>query len=511
MYVGDWLGRRALLTPLKTALVDATTGMRYSYRELNARANRVAHLLRSQLGIAKGDRVAILATNRVEYLDLLFACGKLGAIGVPLNWRLAPRELAVILHDCTPQVLAYAPNYAPVVDEIYAGRDRPQLLVLGPAAGAAMALAGAYATPGEAPAVESEVDLEDPALILYTSGTTGRPKGAILPHRMLVWNSINTIVGWELSAQDVTITHTPFFHSGGINVLTLPLIHCGGTVVLMESFDPVRCLELIAAERVTVLFAVPTMFQMLLEAPNFDRTDFTAVRFFISGGAPCPVALIRAYQARGVPFRQGYGLTEVGPNCFTLQPDDAIRKAGSVGFPNMHVDARIVDDHGQDQPPGAVGELVLRGPTVFSGYWNNPEATAAAMHGGWFHTGDLVRRDTEGYYYIVDRKKDLIISGGENIYPAEVENVLYAHPAVAAVVVIGVPDPKWGEVGRAVVVLRPGHQATAADLIEFCQGKLARYKIPKSVVFAEALPHNAAGKIVKQEVRARYGHPIALT
>ena len=511
MYVGDWLGRRALLTPSKIALVDAATGLRHSYRELNRRANRVAQLLREQLGIGKGDRVAILATNRIEYLDLLFACGKLGAILVPLNWRLALRELALILSDCTPQVLAYAPNFASTVAELGALGITPQTLALGPMAEGTGPLAAALAAPGDAPAMESEVDLEDPALILYTSGTTGRPKGAILSHRMLVWNSINTIVGWELSAQDVTITHTPFFHSGGINVLTLPLIHCGGTVVLMESFDPVRCLELIAAERVTVLFAVPTMFQMLLEAPNFDRTDFTAVRFFISGGAPCPVALIRAYQARGVPFRQGYGLTEVGPNCFTLQPEDAIRKAGSVGFPNMHVDARIVDDRGHDQPPGAVGELILRGPTVFSGYWNNPEATAAAMHGGWFHTGDLVRRDAEGYYYIVDRKKDLIISGGENIYPAEVENVLYAHPAVAAVVVIGVPDPKWGEVGRAVVVLRPGHQATAADLIEFCQGKLARYKIPKSIVFAAALPHNAAGKIVKQEVRARYGGPIAPT
>jgi fatty-acyl-CoA synthase len=507
MYVGDWLGRRALLTPRKTALVDAATGARYSYAGLNARANRAAHLLRHQLGIAAGDRVAILAPNRIEQLDLIFACGKLGAIAVPLNWRLTPPELAAILHDCTPRALAYAPEYAAVAAGLCAGPERPRLLALGVAAGADVALAAAYEAPGEAPAVESPVEPEDPALILYTSGTTGRPKGAVLSHRMLVWNSINTIVGWELSAQDVTITHTPLFHTGGLNVLTLPLIHCGGTVVLAERFDPARCLELIAAERVTVLFAVPTMFQMMLDAPGFARADLSSVRFFISGGAPCPAALIRAYQARGAPFRQGYGLTEVGPNCFTLQPEDAIRKAGSVGVPNMHLDARIVDDAGRDLPPGAVGELILRGPVVCSGYWNNPDATAAALRDGWFYTGDLVRRDPDGYYFVVDRKKEMFISGGENIYPAEVENVLSAHPAVAEVAVIGVPDPTWGEVGRAVVVLRPGQQATAAELLAFCREQLARYKIPKSVVFAGELPHHATGKIARQEVRARYGGP----
>ena len=504
MYVGDWLGRRALLTPHKIALVDAATGVRYSYSDLNERAARVAWLLRGELGVRPGDRVAMLATNRVEYLDLLFACGKLGAILVPLNWRLALPELEYILGDCSPRALVYASGYAPVVADLRPGLNIPHYTPIDGADSPA-SIAAALAEIGETPEIASEVDLEDAALILYTSGTTGRPKGAILSQRMLVWNSINTIVGWELSAQDVTITHTPFFHSGGINVLTLPLIHCGGTIVLMESFDSLRCLELTASERVTVLFAVPTMFQMLLEAPNFAQTDFSSVRFFISGGAPCPVPLIGAYQERGVPFRQGYGLTEVGPNCFTLQPDDAVRKAGSVGFPNFHIDARIVDDHDQDLPPGAVGELILRGPAVCSGYWNKPEATAAALRDGWFHTGDLVRRDEEGYYYIVDRKKDMFISGGENVYPAEVEEVLYAHPAVREVVVIGVPDRQWGEVGRAVVTLRPGHQVSAAELIAFCQGRLARYKIPKSVVFEDELPHNASGKVLKQVVRARHG------
>jgi fatty-acyl-CoA synthase len=275
--------------------------------------------------------------------------------------------------------------------------------------------------------------------------------------------------------------------------------------VLMRGFDPAGCLRLIAAERVTVLFAVPTMFQMLLDDPGFAPADFASVRFFISGGAPCPIPLIRAYQARGVPFRQGYGLTEVGPNCFTLQPDDAIRKAGSVGQPNFHLDARIVDDEGQDVRPDATGELVLRGPAVCAGYWNNPAATAAALRDGWFHTGDLARRDAQGYYFIVGRKKELIISGGENIYPAEVEELLYAHPAVAEVAVIGVPDSKWGEVGRAVVALKPGGTTTADELISFCQGKIAKYKIPKSVVFVEQLPRNSMGKVVREELKRYYG------
>jgi fatty-acyl-CoA synthase len=494
MYIGDWLGRRALLTPAKLALVDATTGMRYSYAELNARANRVARLLREQFDVAKGQRVALLAGNCVECLDLLFACGKLGAILAPLNWRLAPRELAYIVGNCTPAALVYSADYASTAEELRRATGVRQ----------ALPIAALHAAGDERP-IEAEVDLEDPALILYTSGTTGHPKGAVLSQRMLAWNSINTIVGWELSAADVTIIHTPFFHTGGLNVLTLPLVHCGGTLVLMRGFDPAGCLALVEAERASVLFAVPTMFQMLLDDPHFARADFSSVRFLISGGAPCPVPLIRAYQERGLPFRQGYGLTEVGPNCFTLQPADAIRKAGSVGQPNFHIDARIVDEQGCGITGDTVGELALRGPAVCSGYWADPAATAAALHDGWFHTGDLVRRDDEGYYYIVGRKKDMIISGGENIYPAEVEELLYSHPAVAEAALIGMPDAKWGEVGRAIVAIKPGAAATADELIDFCRHQIARYKVPKSIVFVERLPRNSMGKVIKGELRQRYG------
>ena len=493
MFVGDWLGRREQLTPSKTALIDASDGARYSYAQLNARANRVARLLRDRFGVVKGQRVAILAENCVEYLDVLFACGKLGAVLAPLNWRLAAPELAYIVSDCAPSVLVFAQNYAALADELRRGQGVPHALPL-----------EAIHDLEDASPITSDLDLEDPALILYTSGTTGKPKGALLSQRMLVWNSINTIVGWELSAADVTIVHTPFFHTGGINVLTLPLVHCGGAIVLMRGFDPAACLRLIEAERVSVLFAVPTMFQMLLDQPNFSRADFSSVRFLISGGAPCPVPLIRAFQARGLPFRQGYGLTEVGPNCFTLQPEDAIRKAGSVGQPNFHIDARIVDAEGGDAAPGDVGELALRGPAVCSGYWNNPGATADALRDSWFYTGDLVRRDHEGYYYIVGRAKDMLISGGENIYPAEVEELLYSHPAVAEAALIGAPDAKWGEVGRAVVALKPGAVAAAEELLAFCQERIAKYKIPKSVVFVEKLPRNAMGKVIKEELRRHY-------
>jgi fatty-acyl-CoA synthase len=504
MYIGDWLGKRELLTPDRLALVDDGTGRRYTYRQLNERANRLAHALRHRLGVHKGDRVAVLAKNRIEYLDALFATGKLGAILVPLNWRLAAPELAYMLNDSGTRILIAGSEFSATVYELRTQTPFESLIVLGDGKGDGLSYDDLLAR-AEADPVTEEVDLEDPHLILYTSGTTGRPKGAVLPHRVLAWNSLNTNVGWELRADDVSIIHTPLFHTGGINVLTIPILHAGGTIVLMREWEPQRCLELIERERVTVFFAVPTMFQMLLDAPNFGRTDLSCVRFFISGGAPCPVPLIEAFQSRGIPFRQGYGLTEVSVNCFTLNAEDAIRKVGSVGRPMIHLDARLVDADGRDVAPGQVGELWLRGPTVCAGYWQNPEATAVSITDGWFHTGDLARMDAEGYYYIVDRKKDMYISGGENVYPAEVEGVIHEHPAVAECSVIGVRDERWGEVGRALVVLRPSSALTEAELLEHCRRRLGRYKVPQSVLFLPELPHNSSGKVLKPVLRERYG------
>ncbi len=503
MYVGDWLGKRDLLTPDRLALVDDASGCRYTYRQLNERANRLASALRSRCGIAKGDRIAVLARNRIELLDLLFAAGKLGAILVPFNWRLVQRELSYLMRDCGARMLVTGPEYQVIATELCRERAIDPPLVLSEA-GQFGDFESLLATGSPEP-VTVDVDLDDPHLILYTSGTTGRPKGAVLPHRVMVWNSLNTNVGWDLHADDVSIIHTPLFHTGGINVLTLPIFHVGGTMVLMNDWEPQRCLELIQQEGVTVFFAVPVMFQAMLHAPNFAATDFSKVRFFISGGAPCPVPIIREYQQRGVPFRQGYGLTEVSVNCFTLNPEDAERKAGSVGRPNFHLDARLVGDDGQDVAPGEVGELWLRGPTVCNGYWNNPAATAASITDGWFHTGDLARIDEDGYYYIVERKKDMFISGGENVYPAEVENALYEHPSVAECAVIGVTDATWGEVGRALVQLRAESSVGEEELLAHCRERLARYKVPRSIVFVDELPHTSSGKIYKPELRERYG------
>jgi fatty-acyl-CoA synthase len=507
MYIGDWLGKRDLLTPERSALIDDATGLCYTYHQLNKRANRFANVLRYKLDIHKGDRVAILARNRLEYLDALFATGKIGAILVPLNWRLMARELAYMLNDSGARLLIAGPEYLAVADDLRTQTAIESIIALSGApdhGGADYAYDDLLAQVEATPATE-EVGLEDPHLILYTSGTTGRPKGAVLPHRVLVWNSLNTNVGWDLHGDDVSIIHTPFFHTGGINVLTIPLFHAGGAMVLMKEWSPARCLELIAQERVTVFFAVPTMFQAMLDAPNFSQTDFSSVRFFISGGAPCPVPMIKAYQEYGIPFRQGYGLTEVSVNCFTLNPEDAIRKAGSVGRPIFHLDARVVDTERREVAQGEVGELWLRGPTVCAGYWNNPAATAAAITDGWFHTGDLVRVDEDGYYFIVDRQKDMFISGGENVYPAEVEHVIYEHPAVAECAVIGIADATWGEVGRALVVVRAGMELSEAALLEHCHARLARYKAPKSVVFMDVLPRTPSGKVFKPELRERYG------
>lgn len=508
MYFGDWLSRWAMYAPEKTALVDVASGRRLTYKTFNQRADQLASVLRRRYGIQKGDRVAVLAYNSSELLELFFALGKLGALMVPINYRLVGPEIRYILQDSEARILFFGPEFAATVTEILPEvsldfivpfHEDPlltsyeELLAMGA---------------GEVPE-PAEIALDDAWLILYTSGTTGQPKGAVLTHGTITWNAVNTQVGWDLRTDDVTLTHTPFFHTGGLNVLTTPLFHRGGTVVLMRQFDADRSLELIERERCTVVFAVPTMYQMMLESPAFAPTDLSSIRFFITGGAPCPVSLIEAYDRRGLTFKQGYGLTEAGPNCFTLDARDAVRKAGSVGFPNFHLDVRVVDEAGKDVPAGEVGELLIRGPHVIKGYWKNPQATADAIRDGWLHTGDLVRRDADGYYYIVDRKKDLIISGGENVYPAELEKILHAHPAIQEAAVIGVPHPKWGEVGRAIVVPRAGTPLEERDVLDYLQERLARYKLPKSVAFTEALPRNPSGKILKPALRERFGGEYA--
>jgi fatty-acyl-CoA synthase len=497
MFVRDWMGHRALSSPHKTAIIDGDTGESLTYRELNDRATRLANHLRHRSGVRSGDRVAVLAMNRSEILEAFFAVSKLTAILVPLNYRLTQSELQYIIEDCEPSVLLYESEFASTAQSLCEQLSIQNSLSFdGPEENYEQALAAAGVA-----AIEEEFDPEMPALIIYTSGTTGRPKGALLSHRMLTWNSINTTTGWDIASTDISTVHMPLFHTGGFNVLTLPLLHVGGTVVMLRTFEVVKVLEALEKHRCTLFFGVPTTFQMMLEAPQFEATDLSAMRYFISGGAPCPVPLIEEIQKRGIAFTQGYGLTEVGPNCFRLGLEDAVRKAGSIGFPTFHSEARIVDEKGHDVVRGEIGELLLRGGHVCSGYWRNSEATAAALCDGWFYTGDLARQDEDGYYYIAGRAKDMIISGGENIYPAEVEAVLHEHPAISSVALIGLPDPKWGEQPVAVVIVYKNSDVSAGEIIEFCSGKLARYKIPKQVFFVEEFPLLASGKVYKRVLK----------
>ncbi len=505
MHAADLLTSRSRLTPDREALLELESGRRFSYADLNARACRLANFL-AGLGVRPGDRVSILAHNSVAYLDLFYGLAKIGAIFAPLNWRLTANELSYIVGDCTPKVMLVGPEFAGVWTEMQATADVQHVVSLdGADIPAALRYDDGLAAASLAEPPRPPLDGESPYCILYTSGTTGKPKGAVLPHRQILWNCINTVVSWGLSEKDVSPVLTPLFHAGGLFAFLTPLLYAGGRIILAKGFDAEQSLRVIQEERCTAILGVPTLFQMWLDAPGFASADFSAVHFFISGGAPLPVPLVEAWRAQQpVVFRQGYGLTEVGPNCFSMTDAESFRKTGSVGKPIFHSQMRLADPaSGLDVPAGETGELLIRGPHVCSGYWCNPEATAQALVDGWFHTGDMARVDDEGFYTIAGRFKDMIISGGENIYAAEVEKVFRDHPAVQDAALIGLPDPKWGEVGLMVVVLKAGKTTSEDDLRQFCAGRLARYKVPKQVAFVDALPVSPYGKVLKAELKAR--------
>jgi fatty-acyl-CoA synthase len=500
--VANWLERQAGLGGAKTAIILPETGQRISYAQLAEGAARVAGGLR-RLGVGSGDRVAVLALNGLPLLELLFACGRLGAILVPLNYRLAEPELRWLAANAEPAVLAYEDAFAPVARSL-AAEGGATLVALETAEEGSLTYASLRAV---APVAAESLPPRTPWCILYTGGTTGQPKGAVLTHGSILWNALNTCLSWELRSDDVAPVFTPMFHTGGLNVFTLPLLLIGGTVIVPRRFEPEAALAVLERERATLLFLVPTMFQMLADLPQFASADLSALRWAISGGAPCPDRVYNLYGAKVPVFKQGYGLTEVGPNNFATPDAAAGRKRGSVGRPTLFVRFRVVDEAGLDLPAEAVGELLLAGPTVCAGYWRNPEDTARAFDGEWLRTGDLVRYDADGYFYIVDRKKDLIISGGENVYPTEVEEALYAHPAVAEVAVVGQPDERWGEAVVAVVALRPGMATGPEKLAAHCRAQLARYKVPKRFVVWPSLPKSAAGKILRAEVRRLLREP----
>ncbi len=506
LYITDFLERRAQLTPDRLAIRDSITGTDYTYAAWNAQANQTANYLRS-LGVKSGDRVAVYATNNMPYLDIWMACGKIGAVLQNLNWRLTAHELQGLVQDAAPVVLAYSGEFVEPVNQMRPHVPGVQHFVAldTPAHPDDHDFADRDDFPDVLRQPRPELDWDSPWVICYTGGTTGLPKGAILSHGNMSWNSINTVMSWGLDQNDVAILNAPLFHTGGLNVFTLPLIHAGGASILCSGFDSGQVFDLIASGEVTLYFGVPTMFIVMQQHPRWAEADFSRLKLVISGGAPCPMPVFERFWGKGVDFKTGYGLTEAGPNTFWLPEEDVQRKPGAVGYPLMHVDVRVVRADGSECDADEPGELIIRGPHVTPGYWNNPAATAEAIRDGWLHTGDLVVRDDEGYYTIVGRLKDMIISGGENIYPAEVESIMYRHPAIKEAALIGVPDQKWGEVGRAVVVVEPGRALDAENLLDFLRDQLARYKVPKSVIFVDALPKTGAGKIDKKVLIQQYG------
>jgi fatty-acyl-CoA synthase len=509
MHAADLMSRRASLTPNRIALVELETNQEYTYAELNERANRLANLLRDDLDVRKGDRVSILAKNSIVYMDLLYGLPKIGAIFAPFNWRLTARELLYMVNDLQPKVLICEKEYVPVLREMEDQIEMPTVVAL---RGAETEISDAIAYEEgltNASSFEPEqpdMDMETPYAILYTSGTTGNPKGAIIPHRQILFNCINTVVSWGLTEDDVSPIYTPLFHAGGLFAFLTPILYIGGRIVLARDFDPAISLTWILEQKCTVILGVPTLFQMWIESEAFTAADFSSVRFFISGGAACPTQLMETWRSqKGVVFRQGFGMTEVGVNCFSMTDEDSVLKSGSVGKPIFHSQARIVDPEiEEDVPVGQSGELLLYGPHVCAGYWRNPDATHEVLRDGWFHTGDMAHADEDGFFYIDGRYKDMIKSGGENIYAAEVESVFREHPAVKDAALIGKPDKKWGEVGLMILTLEEGKKVAYQELTDFCIGRLARFKIPKEVEILDALPYSAYGKIEKGKLRAIY-------
>ncbi len=458
---------RARNTPNRVAVDDGAR--RWTYAELDARSEELAACL------GRGERVATLTANTAEHVAVFFACAKAGAILLPLSWRLSPHELAYQLDDAEPSLLLAADGFAALADET-------------------LALASVRPAREPVPRDESsqaEVGAEDPLLLVYTSGTTGKPKGAVLTHANCFWTNLSFDLATSMHGDDVVLQVLPQFHVGGWNVQPLLAWWKGATVVLERDFDPGRALRLVEEKRVTTMMGVPATYLFMANEPGFERADLSSLRCCVVGGAPMPEALLETWQRRGVDIVQGYGLTEASPNVLCLAPEDAVRKTGWAGKPYPHVDVSLSDED----------ELLVKGPNVFPGYWRNEAATREAFTAdGWLRTGDIAERDDEGNYRIKGRLKDMVISGGENVYPAEVEAVLHEHPAVVEAAIVGRPDPTWGEVCVAFVVLRA--EATEEELVEHCRAKLARFKVPKEVRFVDSLPRSGMNKVLKDELRA---------
>ena len=499
--IGYWAEKAAVLHPEREALSVPGDGA-VSYAELASGVRRAARILAAR-GVRPGDHFGLLMLNDRRLVELLLAAGRIGAVAVPLNWRLTAPELGFQIRDAGIRTLFVGPDV----------RDLGEA-VAGETGVAMVRVPEEYDGAADDPGPDSPVERvrlpgsDDPALVVYTSGTTGRPKGVVLTHANLFWNAINDVITLGLGWQDTTLTVLPLTHVGGIGLFTLPTLLAGGRVVMTRSFDPAETLRLIEEERITIFLGVPTIHTMLVQHPDFGSRDLSSLRMVLNGGDRCPLAVVEAYRSRGIPFGGGYGLTESAPTAFLPEPDSferSTRRPAFIGKTAFFTDARIVREDGSEAGPEEPGELLLHGPNLFSEYLGRPEDTAAAVRDGWFHTGDLGVRDEAGYAYIAGRSKQLIKSGGENIDPAEVEEVLLRHPAVAEACVVGRRDSKWTEVPFAVVVTVDGARPSDEELREHCGGSLARFKIPKGFARVEALPRTSIGKPDRATLTATYG------
>jgi acyl-CoA synthetase (AMP-forming)/AMP-acid ligase II len=511
--IGLLLKKRANISANVEAFVEFEKQRRFTFFELNQRANRVANTLLS-LGVKPGDRVATLLKNGIEFIESYYAIAKIGAVMVPVNWRLVANEVAYILNDSGAETLLFDDDFDSVIAEISANPEVAITRYL------------RVANAGEAPASQAILDYdttiaaasaEEPAIgagdndllfIMYTSGTTGHPKGAMHSHRCMLWAELTSLTTSDMQGDDRFLLPMPMFHVGCL-VPVSQLVHRGATGIIMRDIDMGLMFKAIEQERVTITMSVPALLQFMLAAPERQQHDISSIRWIATGAAPVPVSLLQQYRDIGIAIYQAYGLTEsCGPGTLLL-PQDGETKFGSCGKPQMHTEAKVVNDKGEEVAPGSgeVGELILAGRHMMLGYWNKPEATAEALKDGWLYTSDLCTVDADGFITICDRKKDMVISGGENIYPAELENVLTAHPDVQEVAVIGLPSEKWGETPLAIIVPAAGSQPTVEALKAYCKENLAGYKVPQLYEFVESLPRNASGKLLKPQLRKQFPGP----
>jgi fatty-acyl-CoA synthase len=500
----DWLAHHANFTPDRTVWTDLHSGRSFTYTEAEDRCNRLAWHLQNNCGITKGERIGVLAMNSTDMMEIQSACAKIGAIFLPLNWRLTVPELDFIIKDADPKVLIHDLAFAGEAAALKESTDVAYFIETTGGGGDTpyeAAISGAQTNPELA-----DLTHDDVWTIMYTSGTTGLPKGAMNTYGMAFYNAVNLGIPARITPDSVTLTILPLFHTGGLNCYTSICLHTGGTSLIMRAFEPGEVLRLIGDpdQTVTHFFGVPANYLFMSQHPEFSTTDFSRLVCAGIGGAPTPIPLLETYGEIGIALQQGYGMTETSPVVLAQNAEMAINHPGSTGKPALHTRTRVVGEDGQDVGPGVNGELWVKGPNITPGYWNRPEATAEAITDGWLHTGDACRFDEDGHYFIVDRWKDMYISGGENVYPAEVESALFKMEGIADVAVIGLPDERWGEAGCAVVVTTPGQTLEPDDVIDFCRDKLARFKIPSDVKFIDELPRNATGKVLKRVLREQF-------